>query len=262
MDTGRAFEVELPAPRVERTPRRVRVRAGDVWVADSREALLLAWYGPGVLPSYWFPAGDVRTDRLRPSGAAGDRGMVAHDVLAGDEPLAGAATLFRDPPAPLAAVRDHWSFTWDGRVSWFEEALEVHARDPAKRVDVLPSERHVRVELAGELLAESRRPHALFETSLPTRLYLPPGDVRQDLLEPSETVTMGPYKGTARYWSARAGGELHRDVASSYAEPVPECPRIAGLVASFNEKTDLVIDGGRQRRPITPWSVTARGLRG
>ena len=264
MDTAQAFAVEPPAPRVERTPRWVRVRAGDVWVADSREALLLAWYGPGVLPSYWFPAADVRTDLLRPSGAADDRGMVAHDVLAGDEPLAGAATLFRDPPAPLAAVRDHWGFTWDGRVSWFEEALEVHvhARDPSKRVDVLPSERHVRVELAGELLAESRRPHALFETSLPTRWYLPPEDVRQELLEPSETVTMCPYKGTARYWSARAGGELHRDVAWSYPEPVPECPRIAGLVAFFNEKADLVIDGVRQQRPITPWSVTARGLRG
>jgi uncharacterized protein (DUF427 family) len=263
MVASRPFDIELPAPRLEPSPRWVRVRAGAVWVADSREALLLAWYGPSTLPSYWFPARDVRTDLLRPSDAARNDGMVAHDVLAGDAVLTGAATLFRDPPAPLAAVRDHWSFTWDGRLSWFEEALEVHvhARDTTKRVDVLPSERHVRVELAGELVAESRRPHALFETSLPTRWYLPPEDVRQELLEPSETVTSCPYKGTARYWSVRAGGELHRDVAWSYPDPIPECPRIAGLVAFFNERVDIVVDGVPQQRPFTPWSLTSRGLR-
>lgn len=102
-------------------------------------------------------------------------------------------------------------------MQWFEEALEihVHARDPPKRVDAVPSERHVRVELAGELVAESRRPLALFETSLPTRWYLPAHDVAWDKLEPSDTVTQCPYKGTARYWSVRAGGQLHRDVAWS-----------------------------------------------
>ena len=42
----------LPEPRVEPTPRWVRVRAGDdTLVADSRRALILAWYGPGMLPT-------------------------------------------------------------------------------------------------------------------------------------------------------------------------------------------------------------------
>jgi uncharacterized protein (DUF427 family) len=221
-----------PPPRVEPTPRWVRVRAGDEWVADSRRALLLNWYGPGRLPTYCFSPEDVRADRL--------------------EPLGDAAVQLRDLPEEVAAANGHWTFTWDGRVAWFEEAIEVHvhARDPRHRVDALPSERHVRVELDGEVLAESRRPHALFETTLPTRWYLPAEDVRDDLLEPSPTVTRCPYKGTARYWSA-AG---HDDVAWSYPDPVPECPRIAGLVAFFNERTDLVIDGERLERPVTPWS--------
>jgi uncharacterized protein (DUF427 family) len=130
----------------------------------------------------------------------------------------------------------------------------VHAKDPTKRVDVLPSERHVRVEIAGEPVAESRRPHALFETTLPTRWYLPADDVRWDLLEPSDTVTQCPYKGTARYWSVRAGGELYRDVVWSYPDPIPECPRIAGLICFFNEKVDVTVDGVREERPVTPWS--------
>ena len=52
----------------------------------------------------------------------------------------------------------------------------------------------------------------------------------------------------------RAGGTFHPDLAWSYPEPVPECPRIAGLVAFFNEKVDLTIDGELQARPHTPWS--------
>ena len=249
--------MEVPAPRVEPSPRWVRVRAGDRWVADSRRALLLAWYGPGMLPTYCFPADDVRIDLLRPSSGIGTSPLVVdHDVVSGDHVLERAAQLFMEFPPPLSDLKSHWSFAWDGRVSWFEEALEihVHARDPSKRVDVVPSDRHVRVEIAGELVAESRRPHALFETSLPTRWYVPVDEVRWDLLEPSDTVTMCPYKGTARYWSVRAGGELHPDLAWSYPEPVVECPRIAGLVSFFNEKVDLVIDGVAQLRPVTPWS--------
>ncbi|MDQ4091303.1 MAG: DUF427 domain-containing protein [Actinomycetota bacterium] len=228
--------MELPAPRVEPSPRWVRARAGGDWVADSRRPLLLAWYGPDRLPTYCFPAEDVRAD-LVPS-------------------LGDAAIQLRDLPPALAAANGMWTFTWDGRVQWFEEAMEVfvHAKDPTKRVDVLPSERHVRVEVAGEVVAESRRPHALFETTLPTRWYLPADDVRWDLLEPSDTVTMCPYKGTARYWSVRAGGELHPDVVWSYPDPIPECPRIAGLICFFNEKVDLTVDGVPEERPVTPWS--------
>ncbi|MDQ3641363.1 MAG: DUF427 domain-containing protein [Actinomycetota bacterium] len=234
----------------------MRVRAGDIWAADSRRALLLAWYGPGMLPTYCFPPEDVRADLLSPSAGGGSAVAVAHDVRAGDAVLSGAATRFGDPGAPLSAVAGHWSFTWDGRVSWFEEALEVHvpARDPSKRVDVVPSERRIRVEVAGQVVAESTRPHALFETTLPTRWYLPVDDVEWELLEPSDTFSQCPYKGTARYWSVRAGGERRRDLAWSYPDPGVECPRIAGLVCFFNEKVDLVIDGAPQPRPITPWS--------
>jgi uncharacterized protein (DUF427 family) len=223
--------MEPPAPRLEPTPRWVRVRAGDEWVADSRRALLLAWYGPNMLPTYCFPAEDVRVDLLP---ALGDAAVQPR----------------------MAGAEGMWTFTWDGRVQWFEEAMEVfvHAKDPATRVDAVPSERHVRVEIAGELVAESRRPHALFETTLPTRWYLPAEDVRQDLLEPSDTVSQCPYKGTARYWSVRAGGRLHPDVAWSYPDPIPENPRIAGLIAFFNEKADLTIDGALEARPVTPWS--------
>jgi uncharacterized protein (DUF427 family) len=229
--------VEPPAARLEPTPRRVRVRADDAWVADSKRALLLSRYGPGILPTYCFPPDDVRTDLL--------------------DSLGDAAFQLQDLAPPLDAANRLWTFTWDGRVSWFEEAEEVfvHARDPRHRVDVVRSDRHVRVEIAGRVVAESGTPHALFETTLPTRWYLPPHDVQWDLLEPSDTVTRCPFKGTARHWSARVGGRLHPDVAWSYPDPIPECPRIAGLVSFYNEKVELTIDGEPVARPSTPWSL-------
>ncbi len=110
-----------------------------------------------------------------------------------------------------------------------------HPRSPYHRADAIASSRHVRVELAGATLAESTRPLALFETDEPTRFYLAQADVRLDLLEPSETVTVSPYLGSAVWFSARVGDELHRDVAWTYRFPIAQMPRIAGLFAFRDE---------------------------
>ena len=64
----------------------------------------------------------------------------------------------------------------------------------------------------------------------------------QDLLEPSDTATLCPYKGAARFFSVRLRDELYRDLAWSYPDPIQENPLIAGLIAFFNERVDLVVD--------------------
>jgi uncharacterized protein (DUF427 family) len=140
--------------------------------------------------------------------------------------------------------------------AWFEEDDEVfvHPRDPYHRVDVLNSSRHVKVTLGGELVAETRRPRLLFETSLPVRYYIPMLDVKMELLDPSDTISRCPYKGVAAYWSVRAGGTVHPDLAWSYRSPIPECPKIENLIAFFNERVDLEVDEERLERPQTPWS--------
>lgn len=256
--SGPELDIKLPLPTVKPTPRWVRVRIGDQWIADSRNALLLTWYGPGRLPTYCFPPGDVRTDLLAaPGDMARDGVSVKHDVLGTDGVLPGVARVFHEPPEEFAALRDHVTFVWhDPRLQWFEEALQVHvhARDPEKRVDAVPSGRHIRVALDGTTVAESDRTVAVFETHLPTRWYFPPVDVRQDLLEATDSISRCPYKGTARWWSVRTPARVHRDVAWAYPETVVEIPRIAGLVAFLNERVDLIVDGEPQRRPVTPWT--------
>ncbi|MEU7318789.1 DUF427 domain-containing protein [Streptomyces sp. NPDC007083] len=69
----------------------------------------------------------------------------------------------------------------------------------------------------GRVLAESSRPLLLRETGYPVRYYLPPEDVRTDLLAPSDTRTRCPFKGSAAYWSLADG--TAQDVAWSYPEP-------------------------------------------
>ena len=103
----------------------------------------------------------------------------------------------------------------------------------------------VEAKLAGNVLGRSSAALFLFETGMPVRYYLPKSDLHMDLLVESQTRTQCPYKGAARYWSARIDGRAWTDVAWSYQDPLPECPRIKGLVGFYNEKLDsLTVDGG------------------
>jgi uncharacterized protein (DUF427 family) len=121
-------------------------------------------------------------------------------------------------------------------------------------VDVIPSSRHIRVEIAGQTVADSHRPHLLFETGHPVRYYLPPEDVRMDLLTATERHTRCPYKGEASYWTAKIGSAALPDIVWSYLDPIPQCPKVKGYLSFFNEKVDVYVDGELQARPITGWS--------
>jgi uncharacterized protein (DUF427 family) len=246
--------MELPGPFVEPTPRRIRVRLAHQVIADSDRAQLLVQYGPGGLPTYYLPREDVAADVLV-DPTVDDRGRQRWTVQVGRSRAPGAAWTHEDPTGPMAALADHVTFSWR-QLEWYEEDERVvmHARDPYKRVDTLQSSRHVQVYVEGELLADSVRPLLLFETSLPTRYYLPYEDVRTELLEASDVVSICPYKGQARYWSVRAGDSLVPDLVWSYPSPIPENPKIKDLMSFYNERVDLVIDGKRQERPVTPWS--------
>jgi uncharacterized protein (DUF427 family) len=100
-------------------------------------------------------------------------------------------------------------------------------------IDLVPSDQHVRVEVGGEVVAESDRALELRETGHRLRLYVPIEDVREGVLEPSDKTTHCPYKGDASYFSVRAGGELHRDGAWTYRDPIPAMRDIAGLVCFY-----------------------------
>ena len=98
-----------------------------------------------------------------------------------------------------------------------------HPRNPYHRVDALAGSRHVVVSLGGHTLAESTRPLVLFETGEPTRFYLAQADVRRDLLEPSETVTL-----FRRTWAPPSG--------SRRGSTAPRTPTSPGRTASRSRR--------------------------
>ncbi|WP_329294603.1 DUF427 domain-containing protein [Streptomyces sp. NBC_01455] len=261
------------APDVRATPegllwepsqRWVRGRNGDVTVVDSRHPVLV--WEPGVpVPLYAFPHEEVRGDLLRPSKNpltgthTGSR--IFYDLEVDGALLENAAWTF-----PADDLAGHIAFEWFRRVGrgldhWFEEEEEifVHPRDPHKRVDAIPSGRHVRVEIDGTVVADTHHPVLLFETGLPTRYYIPREDVRLELLEPTDHSTGCPYKGTAAYWSWRgeAGApDIPPNVVWSYPEPLPAVGAVKDLLAFYNEAVDITVDGVRLERPVTPFTRT------
>jgi uncharacterized protein (DUF427 family) len=104
------------------------------------------------------------------------------------------------------------------------------------------------------VVAESARAKVLFESNLPPRWYLPPDDVRLDLLERTVKQTRCAYKGLASYWSVRIGDEVHEDVAWAYPDPQHDAEPVRDLIAFFDECVDMEIDGEAQERPTTQWS--------
>src|SRR3954471_16373471 len=193
----------------ELSPRRVRVAFNGATIAHSTKAHLL--FETRHLPVYYFPWEDVRMELLAPTAHqtfCPYKGKASYwTVRVGDQTSENAVWGYPDPYDEVAALSDFVAFYWDRVDHWYEEDEEifVHARDPYKRVDAIFSSRHVQVILGGEIVADTRRAHFLFETRLPTRYYIPPEDVRMDLLVPSHKTSACPYKGKARYYTAKIG---------------------------------------------------------
>jgi uncharacterized protein (DUF427 family) len=233
--------------------RRVRARFGDVDVVDSEDAVFV-WEPQRPVPLYAFPREAFREGALEPVDAPPERAhpvQEAFTVRAGDRMAEAAAWTYDDPD-----LADRVVLEWDMMDAWFEEEQEVfvHPRDPFHRVDVRASSREVRIEIDGSLLAESRRPLMLLETGLPARFYLPTEDLKVDLIGPTDTRTRCPYKGEAVHWSVTADGRTHEDIAWTYPDPIRDVEPIRDLVAFYDERVDVSIDGERQDRPQTPWS--------
>jgi len=234
--------------RVQQGAKRIRAYLGGELVADTTRPLLV-WEKPQY-PTYYFPAADVRTELLSADGEVShspSRGDGhAYTVRAGGKEAPGAALRFEQ--SPFAELRDTIRLDWHAMDAWFEEDEQVftHARDPYTRVDILPSSRHVRVEVDGLTIAETTKPTLLFETGLPTRYYVPKTHVRMELLTPTETATHCPYKGQADYWALRVGDDLVPDVAWSYPTPLPESQKLAGLICFYADKVDVYVDGIKQ----------------
>jgi uncharacterized protein (DUF427 family) len=158
-----------------------------------------------------------------------------------------AAAVVGVPVTPVPEAPGHVEVAWDAVDAWFEEEEEVflHARNPYHRVDCVRSRRRLRVEVEGATVVDADDTMGVFETALPTRLYVDREHIRMDLLVPSPTTTYCPYKGTASYWSAVVDGRTVEDVAWSYDDPVPESISIGRMLCFDPQRAAVFHDGER-----------------
>jgi uncharacterized protein (DUF427 family) len=255
----------IPGLRYEPTPIRIRAYADGSPVVDTSDALLV-WEPRRIVPVFAVPAsaivGAVTPTHPQPEPRdldalppiLGPLDFALHTVpgtVVDVGSLTAAGFIPDDPDLEGRVVLDFTAFDrWQAE----NDELVGHAHDPFKRVDVLASSRQVEVGVGGTTLASSSRPMMLLETHLPVRWYFPREDVRMDLLEPSDHRTTCAYKGHAAYFSLADGAAEGRNIGWTYDDPRHDAEQVRGLVAFWNERTDVVLDGVPQERPITPWS--------
>jgi uncharacterized protein (DUF427 family) len=239
--------------RYEPTEKRVRALLGAETVLDSTRALLV-WEPRRVVPTYAVPEADISAP-VAPTAATGD---AADGLLHPGIPFA-AHTAAGEPVTiggregagfRLAELDGYVELDFRAFDAWLEEdePIRGHPRDPYARVDVRRTSRPVRIELDGEVLADTTRARLLYETQISTRFYLPREDVKV-ALEPSELRTYCPYKGEASYFSFDAAGRRRENLVWCYEDPLPDARAITGLVAFWDERVDVFLDGALRPRP-------------
>jgi uncharacterized protein (DUF427 family) len=243
------YTVDGPAHRLlwHPFPRRVRALFGGATVLDSERAALL--HETGLLPQLYLPRDDVDDALLEPTDHhthcpfKGDARYAS--VRVGERVAHNALWSYPEPVETARWLAGHVALYWESMDAWFDEDEEVfgHVRDPYHRVDVRRTGRRVRVTAGGTEVADTRRALLLSETGLPNRYYLPAADVRTDLLAPSDTHTVCPYKGTASYRTLEADGVRIADAVWSYPEPLQDARRIAGHYCFHAEGVQVLVDG-------------------
>ncbi|KAI0783589.1 hypothetical protein C8Q75DRAFT_725475 [Abortiporus biennis] len=228
---------------IESSPKRIRVLFAGHFVADTKQAKLV-WLKPSY-PYYFFEEGVI--DKKYLIEAFHSEKHQVYDLVVATTHAKGVVTQYLE-----GELKGLFNIEFGAPDAWFEEdeQIYVHPKDPYKRVDVLQSSRHIRIELDGVELANTKRPRLLFETSLPVRSYIPKTDCHLELFESSKLTTQCPYKGVANYYSIKLpNGRVAEDIVWYYRTPLLECAEVKGCVAFYDEKVDVYVDGVLQRRP-------------
>lgn len=125
--------------------------------------------------------------------------------------------------------------------------------DPPQRVAdyprppvVVPRRAHVVVRALGELLCDTQRVLEVHETFHPPTVYLPPEDVRTNLLRPSGGRSFCEWKGVAGYCDVVVGERRLERVVWTYPEPTAPYAALAGWFAVYPARVDgCWMDGER-----------------
>lgn len=243
------FLTEQPLPQrllfAEPLRRRMRVRFADQWIADSEDVVLL--HEPGRYPVAYFPRDDIEEgiliteERVTRHHDLGDTQWFT--VKVSEQEANHSAWQHTGLPQHAGVLDGRLAFAWRAMDAFYEEDERIvgHAADAYHRIDIRSTSRHLIVRDGDQLIADTVRPLALYESGFAPRWYVPRGDVDESKLEPVATQTFCPYKGLASYYDL--GG--HKRAAWSYVNAWPEVRRVTNLVSFEPDKVQVYLDGER-----------------
>nr|WP_242660281.1 DUF427 domain-containing protein [Mycobacterium mantenii] len=257
------FLTEQPLPTrllfAEPLRRRMRVRFADSWIADSEDVILL--HEPGRYPVAYFPLRDIEAGIL----VAEDR-VTQHRDLGATQWFAvkaagrevGHAAWQHTALAPHAAVLDRRvAFAWRAMDAFYEEEERIvgHATDAYHRIDIRSTARHLVVRDGDQVIADTHRPLALYESGFAPRWYVPRDDVDEAALKPVDVQTFCPYKGICSYYDIGS----HQRAAWSYVDAWTGVARVRNLLSFEPDKISVQLDG-RQLRLEPGQTVIPHGV--
>ncbi|MFC4029861.1 DUF427 domain-containing protein [Streptomyces polygonati] len=243
------FLTPAPLPErllfAERLRRRMRVRFGGEWIADSEDVVLL--HEPDRYPVAYFPLRDVKPGALEPSVPVtrhrdlGDTSW--YTARQGEQQRNRAAWQHIDLPDHAAELEGRVAFAWRAMDGFYEEDQRIlgHAADAYHRIDIRPTSRELEVRAGDRVVARSSHPTVLYESGFAPRWYVPRDDVDRSALTPVETRTFCPYKGLASYYDIGDAAKA----AWSYPDAYPEVAAVSGMVSFEPYMVAVLLDGKR-----------------
>ena len=223
--------------------RRMRVRFGGTWIADSEDVVLL--FEPGRYPVAYFPEADISPDTIHLTDHTTqhpDLGLTSwYIVRAGKQKAQRGAWQHIDLPAYARELQARVAFAWPAMDAFYEEDERVlgHASDSYHRIDIRQSSRSLLVRHRDRIIADTRRPVVLYESGFAPRWYVRRADIDESALVPVNQQTFCPYKGLCSYYDI---GDARR-AAWSYREAYPGVGRISDLVSFEPDIVMVQLDG-------------------
>lgn len=101
-----------------------------------------------------------------------------------------------------------------------------------------PTEKLVRVEFSGMIIAETSHALRVLETSHPPVYYIPLADIKREYLSLNRHRTFCEFKGAASYWTLKVGERISQNAAWSYSDPAPGYEALKNHLAFYPQRVD------------------------
>ena len=111
------------------------------------------------------------------------------------------------------------------------------------------TDRRIEIVFNGVTIADTRRAKRVLETSHPPVYYLPPEDVRMDLLTTAPGGSYCEWKGMAGYYTVTVGDRRADSVAWYYPNPTPTFAPLKDYIAFYPGRMDACFVNGERVTP-------------